>query len=61
MDINRRDLLLRRIEAGETVPYADRTRWIPGRWMNEQLATRQADAALADDLESEAGQTIDEQ
>lgn len=44
----------------DIVPHRARTPWLPGGWLREQLATRQADPALARDLERLAGGTIDE-
>lgn len=44
----------------DIVPHRRRTRWLPGGWLREQLADRQADAQLTDDLDRLAGQTTDE-
>jgi prevent-host-death family protein len=44
----------------DIVPHRRRTRWLPGGWLREQLAERQADAKLTDDLARLAGQTTDE-
>lgn len=44
----------------DIVPHRRRTRWLPGGWLREQLAERQADAQLTDDLDRVAGQTTDE-
>lgn len=44
----------------DIVPHRRRTRWLPGNWLQGQLLERQADPALADDLERLAGQTVDE-
>ena len=44
----------------DIVPHRRRTRWLPGGWLREQLEDRQADAALAGDLDRLAGQTTDE-
>lgn len=53
-------LLNRGTPIADIVPHARRSRWIPGGWMAEQLSGRQADAALAEELERDLGQTIDE-
>src|SRR4051812_10827494 len=44
----------------DIVPHRRRTRWLPGAWLGDQLAERQADPALRDDLDRLAGNTIDE-
>ena len=44
----------------DIVPHHRRTRWLPGEWLREQLADRQADPALAHDLDRLVGQTVDE-
>ena len=44
----------------DIVPHRRRTRWLPGEWLGEQLAERQADAQLTEDLDRLAGQTTDE-
>jgi prevent-host-death family protein len=53
-------LLNRGTPVADIVPHAQRTRWLPGAWLGQQLATRQADHALADELNRDLGQTIDE-
>jgi prevent-host-death family protein len=44
----------------DIVPHRRRARWLPGGWLRDQLAERQADSRLTDDLDRFAGQTIDE-
>ena len=44
----------------DIVPHRRRTRWLPGDWLREQLADRQADPALTADLERLVGHTVDE-
>jgi prevent-host-death family protein len=44
----------------DIVPHRRRTRWLPGDWLRGQLADRQADPALTDDLERLVGHTVDE-
>ena len=44
----------------DIVPHAQRSRWVSGANLRSQLARRSADAALADDLNRLAGQTLDE-
>ena len=44
----------------DIVPHRRRTRWLPGEWLREQLAERQADASLTADLDRLAGQRIEE-
>ena len=44
----------------DIVPHGHRERWLSGAWLNEQLRERVADAALAQDLDELAGQTLDE-
>jgi prevent-host-death family protein len=44
----------------DIVPHRRRARWLPGGWLAEQLADRQADARLTADLDELVGQTIDE-
>ena len=44
----------------DIVPHRRRARWLPGGWLAEQLADRQADAQLTGDLEQLVGQTIEE-
>jgi prevent-host-death family protein len=44
----------------DIVPHGQRTRWLPGEYLRQQLADRAADAALTDDLDRLAGQTLDE-
>jgi prevent-host-death family protein len=43
----------------DIVPHVQRRRWLPGTWLGEQLADRQADPQLAQELDA-VGQTIDE-
>jgi prevent-host-death family protein len=44
----------------DIVPHRRRARWLPGRWLREELGDRQADPALRHDLDHLAGGTIDE-
>lgn len=44
----------------DIVPHRRRSRWLPGTWLSEQLATRQADSGLTSDLDDAVGATIDE-
>jgi hypothetical protein len=42
------------------VPHGQRARWLAGDRLRQELAGRAADPALRDDLDSLAGQTLDE-
>jgi prevent-host-death family protein len=53
-------LLNRGRPVADIVPHIQRTRWVPGPWLAGQLAERQADSALAAELDRQLGQTIDE-
>jgi prevent-host-death family protein len=53
-------LLNRGRPVADIVPHIQRTRWMPGAWLGEQLAERQADPALSSQLDRQLGQTIDE-
>jgi prevent-host-death family protein len=44
----------------DIVPHGQRARWLPGVRLRQELAGRAADPALRDDLDSLAGQTLDE-
>ena len=44
----------------DIVPHRRRARWLPGGWLGDQLAERQADPGLRRDLRRLAGGTIDE-
>lgn len=44
----------------DIVPHGRRAKWLPGPWLAEQLAARQADAQLTADVDRVAGQRIDE-
>jgi len=44
----------------DIVPHGPRTRWLSGPSLNRQLAERAADPALTSELQTLAGQTIDE-
>jgi len=44
----------------DIVPHRERARWLPGGWLRDQLAGRQADADLTEDLDRLAGGTVDE-
>lgn len=53
-------LTVRGRPVADIVPHAERTRWLSGAVVQGELATRAADAGLADDLAELAGQTLDE-
>jgi prevent-host-death family protein len=53
-------LLNRGRPVADIVPHIQRTRWMPGIWLEGQLTERQADPALAAELDQQLGQTIDE-
>ncbi len=44
----------------DIVPHGRRARWLAGSRLREQLHDRAADAALQDELDVLAGQTLDE-
>jgi prevent-host-death family protein len=44
----------------DIVPHGQRTRWLGGEQLREQLLDRSADAALRQELDELAGQTLDE-
>lgn len=44
----------------DIVPHGNRSRWLSGEHMGEQLKERSADPALKIELEVLAGQTLDE-
>jgi prevent-host-death family protein len=44
----------------DIVPHGQRTRWLSGEQLRDQLATRAADSALRTELHELAGQTLDE-
>jgi prevent-host-death family protein len=44
----------------DIVPHGRRTRWLAGPRLREQLGDRATDAALSDELDTLAGQTLDE-
>jgi prevent-host-death family protein len=44
----------------DIVPHRRRARWLPGDWLAAQLAHRQADHELTQELDRLAGGTIDE-
>jgi prevent-host-death family protein len=44
----------------DIVPHGERTRWLGGVQLREQLAGRAADPALGSELDELAGQTLDE-
>ncbi len=44
----------------DIVPHGQRTRWLSGAHLREQLADRAADPALGAELDSLAGETLDE-
>jgi prevent-host-death family protein len=53
-------LLNRGRPVADIVPHIQRTRWMPGAWLTEQLTERQADPGLASELDQQLGHTIDE-
>lgn len=53
-------LLSRGEPVADIVPHRRRARWLPGGWLGDQLAERQADPGLRHDLRRLAGGTIDE-
>jgi len=44
----------------DIVPHGQRSRWLSGARVQDQLKTRAADSALAQELDEVAGQTLDE-
>ena len=44
----------------DIVAHGQRTRWLSGEQLRDQLATRAADPALRAELDALAGQTLDE-
>ena len=46
--------------AADIVPHGERTRWLGGDQIRDQLIERSADPALRTELETLAGQTLDE-
>jgi prevent-host-death family protein len=44
----------------DIVPHGERSRWLAGGQLREQLRTRAADPALGRELDELAGQTLDE-
>jgi prevent-host-death family protein len=44
----------------DIVPHGQRTRWLNGEQVREQLRERSADPGLRDELDELAGQTLDE-
>ena len=44
----------------DIVPHGQRTRWLPGERMREQLLAGSADPELSRDLDELAGRTLDE-
>jgi prevent-host-death family protein len=44
----------------DIVPHGQRTRWLAGAQLHEQLRDRAADPALRSELDRLAGQTLDE-
>lgn len=46
--------------AADIVPHGQRTRWLPGAQLRDQLRDRAADPALQYELDRLTGQTLDE-
>ncbi len=44
----------------DITPHGNRTHWLSGTWLRDQLADRAADPALRRDLDALGGQTLDE-
>jgi prevent-host-death family protein len=44
----------------DIVPHGERTRWLGGAMLHDQLAGRAADSELRSELDELAGQTLDE-
>jgi len=44
----------------DIVPHGQRARWLPGDHVRQELVERAADSALQGDLDSLAGQTLEE-
>jgi prevent-host-death family protein len=44
----------------DIVPHGQRSRWLAGDHLRRELVDRSADPALRDDLDSLAGQTLDD-
>lgn len=44
----------------DIVPHGQRTRWLAGSVLRDQLLERAADAGLREELDEVAGQTLDE-
>jgi prevent-host-death family protein len=51
-------LTVRGEPVADIVPHGQRTRWLSGTQLREQLATRAADPGLQHDLDALAGQTL---
>lgn len=46
--------------SADIVPHGERTRWLGGDQLREQLGNRSADPGLREELEESVGQTLDE-
>jgi len=53
-------LTVHRVAIADIVPHGRRSRWVPGDLLHRELAERAAGAALRDELNLLAGQTLDE-
>jgi prevent-host-death family protein len=53
-------LTVRGRPVADIVPHGYRTPWLSGDWLAEALSSRAADPALADELDTLAGRTLDE-
>lgn len=52
-------LTVRGERVADIVPHLERTRWIPGPRLNQELTRRAADPELSAELAEVAGQTLD--
>jgi prevent-host-death family protein len=53
-------LTVRGEPVADIVPHGQRSRWVSGAYVAEQLSRRAADPGLRGDLDELAGQTLDE-
>lgn len=52
-------LTVRGERVADIVPHGERSRWLSGEWLRNELAGRAADPGLTDELADVAGQTLD--